>query len=383
VNGIRAIVVDRLDRIERDTWDALKRPSLYHSYDWLAARSHSVRGRLHLVLVLDAQGSPVMALPCFTTDALSHPRYDVAGILTEWSPDRSEAWHERLRPALVVATPTLTGGLLEAPGLDDSDRSDALSLIVDTVEEIAVAQAIPTIAWLYVAHDGDPQLHRELTARSYLSGVMEAECELPIIWKSSDEYLGHLKASGRRAVLKERAKLAEAGVSVCLSGQEALGHELAVLEAQWRRKYGRSDALAEIEQQYALLRCNGLARRLRLFVARSRGAAVGFAAFFEDDDVWYSRFLGFDYGAEVSDLYFNLLFHAPIEHAIARRIHLIRYSFESYDAKRRRGCILRPVLLHIRAPQDLRSRVATAVETLDQSRRAAFDRIAAAHSKQQ
>ena len=379
---MRSTVVDLLGGVERDAWDALRRPSLYHSYDWLAARSDSVRGHLHIVLILDAVGNPVMGSPCFVTDAASHPRYDIAGILTEWSDARVQVWHERLRPALVVASPTLTGGLVEAPGLSTSDRANAVSMIVDIVEGIAGAHAIPVTAWLYVAEGSDPQLHRELTARSYLSGVMEAECELPIAWKSFDEYLGHLKASGRRAVLRERAALAAAGVSVRLSGHEALGPELALLEAQWRRKYGRSDALVEIEQQYALLHRNGLASGLRVFVAHFRGEAVGFAAFFEDNDVWYSRFLGFDYGADIPGVYFNVLFHAPIEHAIARGVRLIRYSFESHDAKRRRGCTLRPVLLYVRAPEGLQSHVGEEVETLNRSRRAAFDRIAAAHSKE-
>jgi predicted N-acyltransferase len=377
---LRATMCTDLDEVDRAAWERLERPSFYMSYDWMAARADTVGGPLRLVLVHNEEGALVLGAPCFVTDASSHPRYDPVGVLTEWRIEDPQV-AAGLRPALVVAAPTLAGGVAAAPWLRERERGDALDVAIAALEEFAERMAVRVVAWLYLDEGADDQLEQRLSARSYLQSVVEAECHLPVVWASFDEYLEHLKASGRRSVVRERERLTRAGGRIELGGHDLLGSDLAGLEAQWREKYGRDAPHEEIVGQYELLRRHGLAPRLRVFVARRGDSAVGFAAFFEEDEVWYARFFGFDYAAGDMALYFNLVFYSPIEAAIDRGIRSIRYSFESYEAKRRRGCLLQNVRVYVRVPAAAESCTRDHLAELDSRRRAEFAEIAAAHAK--
>jgi uncharacterized protein len=377
---LRSSVCDDLSEVDREEWNALARPTLYLSYDWLAARSDSVGGPLSVVLVHDEDGRLVAGAPCYLTDESAHPRYDPVGVLTEWAKPEAPQWR-RLRPALVVAAPSLGGGVAVARQLSPRERERVLVATIDAVEALASEKGARLVAWLYLPEGADAQLAAQLSARRYLSSVVEADCYLPIRWSSFDGYLEHLKASGRRMVRAERRALASSGARIELGGQELLGPQLAGLEAQWRRKYGRSDSLAEIEREYELLRRNRLSERLRVFVARRTATPIGFAAFFADGDTWYARFLGRDYEEVGAALYFNLMFYAPIEAAIDHGVACVRYSFESYDAKRRRGCLLHNVLAWVQAPGSFASEVRQSLTELDERRRAQLNAFAVSHVK--
>jgi predicted N-acyltransferase len=377
---MRATVCDGLGNVDREAWAALDRPSFYLSYDWLAARSETVGGRFHVVLVHDDVGRLLVGVPCYVTDETSHPGYDPVRVLTDGDDESLQASCDRLRPALVVAAPGRAGGIAVAPGLGQRERARALAVAIDAAEGLAVREGVPVVAWLYVAEGADAQLDALLSARSYLRSVVEAECYLPIAWSSFDDYLEHFKAPRRGKIRREKESLIRAGGQIEMGGHELLGLELARLEVQWRHKYGRDASLPDIERQYDLLRRH-LGSMIRVFVARRDGVPIGFSVFFEDENVWYVRFVGFDYAVDRAFLYFNLLFYAPIQAAITRRIACIRYSFKSYDAKRSRGCLLENVLAYVRVPELVEPCVHAYLAAFDQRRRATLSSIAASHTK--
>ena len=366
----RVILSNDLREMPRSTWDALRHPSFYLSYDWLVARSITIGGTAQFLMMHDECGRPLLGFPLYTISATSHPGYDPVGLLLNAAHSgrlvcsSADAYilqqlctileRERggLRPALVVAAPGRSGGLSYGHGVTALHALQLLETACDALDSLAVQAGAPVSAWLYVPEGTDQTLHRTLSSRGYVPVLMDAECYLPIRWGTFDGYLRLFPARRRKTIRQEMKRFSNAGFHVEFHGAEALTRELALLEVQWRAKYGRDVSVTDVETQYALLR-EHLDQRVRVFVARQKERTVGFTVFFEHLGIWYSRFGGFDYDVGKIFSYFNLLFYEPVREAIRRGITCIRYSTSSIDTKRRRGCLLANVLMYVRFPRSL------------------------------
>jgi uncharacterized protein len=394
-DGLEARVASDLADIDRRAWEGLTQPSLYVSYDWLRARSGTIKGQCRFILVSTRRGELILGIPAYLVDGLSHPGYDPARVLAvddlrdrELEPASPGArtiaalrlaLAERapeLRPALIASAPGRSAGVAYAPGLDDRARRRALQVAVATANRQAMADSAPTLCWLYLPEGEDDALDRVLRGHGYRSVVVDAECYMPVRWCRFDDYLAQFGSVRRRSIRHEIRVLAAAGVQVTLQGAEALGPELARLELQWRTKYRRATSLAEIEAHYAELRAH-LPGALRVFVANRDGRALGFVAFFEDNDTWYARFGGFETTEPGLYLYFNLLFYHPLEAAIGRGIECIRYSLKAYETKCSRGCSLRNVLAYVRLPRAFDEQVHSSLAVVDGLQRHRFARFGA------
>lgn len=373
----RTSVHDALTALEQKEWEALDAPSPFLSYAWLTARADTVAGHFRTIQVR-AGGRLLAGAPCYLTDASSHPGYDPMQILEDagGSPSRSEG----LRPSIVVAAPGRAGGAVTLGGMDSELRAAALAAVVQAAENLAARKKAPIVAWPYLGEDVDSDLQTVLRARGYLNGVVDAQCYLPVIWSSFEEYLAHFKASGRRTIRREQESLARIGGRIEMGGGDLLGSELAELELHWRNKYGRAASLPKLLHQYALLQKN-LGSMLRVFVAYRADIPIGFTVFVEKDRKWYARFGGFNYEVEGAFLYFNLLFYAPVRAAISHGIRCIDYSLKSYDAKRSRGCLLRNVLLFLRVPKPDETAIRDVLKRIDENCRTTFAAVAMAHKK--
>ena len=387
-----------LGAIDRDAWEGLDHPSPQLSYDWLRARSGTIRGRPRFVLVSTARGSPIVGVATYLVDGASHPGYDPALLLAVDDlaaadvVEEAGAWQAlcelraalqsatTVHPALVVAAPGRSPGISFRPGLDRDTRRAAAEAAAEAVERQAAAEAAPTICWLYLLDGQDEVLDEVLRARGYLRAVVDADCYLPVAWDSFDGYLASFRAPRRRQIRREMAALTTAGVRVELHGADVLGPDLATLELQWRHKYRRSATYVDTLADYAELR-RRMASGLRVFVASRAGRPLGFAVFLERDQTWHGRFGGFDYANRRLFLYFNLLFYHPLLAALDRHITCIRYSLKSYEEKRSRGCSLQHVLAYVRPPLALANAMSLGLEAIDRSQRRRFARIAALHTR--
>ncbi|MBJ6766053.1 GNAT family N-acetyltransferase [Myxococcaceae bacterium JPH2] len=386
---MQAHVLRSTAELDPKVWDRLVHPSLYLSSDWLRARSRTLKAAERFILVTGEDGSPLLSTPSYLVDGKSHPGFDPARVLEigdladadlASQPDDLQAL-TRLRaelrqrgaewtPSLVMGAPGRYGGVSYAPGINGDLARPALRAAVDAIERQAKEDHAKSIAWLYFLEDEDPWLAAMLRERGYLNVVVESECYLPITWSTFDGYLASFKAEGRKKIRNEMAALSDAGATIELHGEEALGPELAALERKWRVKYGRSPTIPEILADYEELR-SFLGRSLRVFVAKKDGRALGFTVFLEQGDTWYARFGGFDYDAGNLFLYFNLLFYKPIQAMIERGVKCGRYSLKSYQAKRSRGCQLSNVLAFVRPPPGWEG-LPGAVELINRVQRARF-----------
>jgi predicted N-acyltransferase len=399
MRALRAAVYRSLSEIPCEAWEALRSPSFYLSYPWLAARNATILSETGFVMTWAADGRALVAFPFYVITRQSYRAYDPIEVLLEqrWlrevqataSPDdlklirglgpELEGKRERFYPSLVVAAPGRSGGVRYAHGLDPGSAEAALAVAVEAMEA-STGQPGGLCAWLHVPEGADPTLERWLARRGFRSVVMGAECHLPLPWASFDGYLDHFTSQRRRGIKMEIRRAEGAGVRVELCGAEALGGEIAPLEVQWRAKYGRRIEREEIEAQHREIQAH-LAEATRVFVARYQGRAVGFTVFFESEGRWYSRFGGFDESAGQLFLYFSLVFYAPIREAIHRGITSIHYSMESYEAKRSRGCHLRNLLAIVRLGAEETPAIVAGLQALDRVQRRRFERVVASHGK--
>lgn len=396
---LRHRLEEELGAIDRDAWEGLAHPWPQLSYDWLQARSRTVKGTPRFVCVSTTGGRPILGVVSYLVDGTSHPGYDPARVLAVEDLPAADVLDDadargalsalraalrqlvnRIHPALVVAAPGRSPGISYRSGLGRAVKRAAVEVAAEAIERQAAADAAPTICWLYLLEGQDEVLDEVLRDRGYLRAVIDADCYLPIAWGSFDGYLASFKAHRRNEIRREMAALAAGGVRVDLHGAEVLGPDLAALELQWRHKYHRSATYEDTLADYAeLRRC--FASGLRIFVASRAGRPLGFSVFLEQGQTWHGRFGGFDYARKGLFLYFNLLFYHPLLAALERRITCIRYSLKSYEEKRSRGCSLHNVLAYVRPPRAAAKTMSLGLETIDRSQRQRFARIAALHTK--
>jgi predicted N-acyltransferase len=374
--------------IPRERWDSLRHPSVYLHYDWLHARSGTVRGASRFFTADTAAGDLLLAVPGYLTDRSAHPGYHPAGFLDDELPDTDivaepggaqalacvRAWLASAASdrALVLGAPGRMGGVSAAPGMSAQLKRAALTDLVAAAAHHADLADAGTVGWVYLLEGVDPMLDEVLRESGYLPVVMGADCYLPILWDSFEGYLASFKSRHRVAIRHEMQVCRDAGVSFELHGPDILGPELAELELQWRRKYDRRAVYADTLADYDGLR-EKAGNVLHVLVARRAGCAIGFMTFLEDETTWWARFAGFDYTvAGQLYLYFNMVFYHLIERAIDRGISQIAYSTGSYEAKCSRGCSLRNLLAYVRVPDAVRGHLGL----IDHIQRQRFDRIA-------
>jgi predicted N-acyltransferase len=77
-----------------------------------------------------------------------------------------------------------------------------------------------------------------------------------------------------------------------------------------------------------------------VFGAIADSRLCGFALFVDDGHWWNAFVVARRDPVADRDVYFELMYHTPIEHAAARGIAEISFGYGTEEAKRRRGCTL-------------------------------------------
>lgn len=386
-------IVTRAEELRGFGWDTLEHESVYLHSDWLAARSQTIKGQPRFLLLLDNDDRAIAGVPSFLVDRSSHPGFLPTGVLTASDLTDEElgslgadrqiigdyrkylAEHaDAFVPALVTGTPARFGGISLRRGLSIEERSGVATALVEAIEHQAAADRAATLSWLFLAEGESPEIEKALFNRGYQASVVDAECYLPLRWADFSEYLQSFRAHYRRTIRLEIEALEQAGITISSFGAEALGHELAVLEQQWRLKYGRTPSVDEILSDYSSLQ-EYMGDKITVFVARADDKAVGFSVFLVDGQKRYARFGGFDYNAGNVFLYFNLLFYAPIRKFINEDVDSIHYAMKSYDAKVARGCQLQLVRAFL-PTNELTSPLSEGFLAMDEAQRNRFLHIA-------
>lgn len=340
-------------RLDRRRWAAATAGAgLYLDYDWLAAGVAAPSDdRLFLL-------SESGAAACYGVGRDAFPFYDpvrllfgeaevagLAGGLPAAGADELPALAADLRRAagdrsLVCVAPGFLCGLAGAP-----------AGLAAAVLERARAAGAGSVAALHLPPAEAARFGPALEAAGLAPALVGADCVLDVRWRSLDEYLADPSRRRREQIRREMRRFRAAGLRLEMRGAEAIGPELAELQANVQRKYGHLPDVAGYRRQHELV-ASALGERVRLFLARRSGRTVGFTLCYEWDGVLYTRSIGFDYAALGADAcYFHVEFYGPIACAAERGLREIHYSMESYEAKVWRGCRVRPLAgyVHVEA----------------------------------
>lgn len=260
------------------------------------------------------------------------PPFDPAG-----APAR-EAWF----PLLLCSYPGLDSypvGAGRDPGL--------VQLLLDGVADWAASQGIAVVALGFV----QPERHEVATAAAaagYHGVPVAVRANLPL---SAGPAAAGSSARQRGGVRRLRRRLAERGVRV-----REVDHPLAELDAlvQLRcahaRQHGKEPDPAE-ERSWLGPLLERLADRITVYGAYAGDELRGFSLFVDDGHWWHAFAVARRDPAADRDLYFELMYHLPVEQAAARGITELSFGYGTSEAKRRRGCTLVPVPAWYRAAQ--------------------------------
>ncbi len=254
----------------------------------------------------------------------------------ETEPEGDTAVLRRLLPNLSCGGWTLTNSVLPlAPGLSGEERTEVAAALLDALHTVAEKFGARSLCFPYVE-----ERNRELRALLLENGFAEfpssAHSSLELVWDSFDAYVEHFPYNRRRAVKKEVAKLAEAGVTFrVVPLDEPMTRRLLPLGTATVKRHQGFVAEDQILVRLRMLSEVGC----RVILAEQDGAIRGFGVVAEWRDHLHARMVGFDYGFQDAaglPVYFGIMYE-QIRYAIARGLRVIEYATTTDRAKAARG----------------------------------------------
>jgi predicted N-acyltransferase len=216
------------------------------------------------------------------------------------------------------------------------DRRVVDDLVAGSIE-LARAEGLRTVAYLYV-NGPQPALRGALGAHGFAG--------FPVAWRSDlwlpgagfEDYLRSLGGRRRREVLRERRRLADAGVAVRTAPLAACAADVLRLRELHQRKYGHAFDPAGERRRIDLLAAAAPAETT-VFVAEADGRTVAQTLHVWDGEVWHAFLDGAEYGHPAARLaYFETTYYAPIEAAYGLGRRRLSYGYGAEAAKLHRGC---------------------------------------------
>lgn len=324
VRSVREIPDDALDALAT---------TVYSSSSWLRFSETERAGVASSYLLACAQdGALAAVLPMYQMDSETNPNYLLQRVFPA-----AEARDGR--QVLIGNRHGYDNALLAHPGLSPQDRQAAFAQLVTAALEVVRQDGVSAAWWPYLDYASMRAL-RPLLADA-VPVAMKNECSLTLQGTGFTDYLGQLSSSRRAAIKAERTKFAAAGYSVSGRRLSASVDDVARLGTLTVRKYGGGIDV-ETARQMTAAQAEVLDDVSLVWTCTLQDRAVGVALLMDHNDTSYLRMAGFDY-ARMSRAaeYFELAFYRPIERAYSVGITNISLGVSSYQAKTRRGALLR------------------------------------------
>jgi len=226
--------------------------------------------------------------------------------------------------------------------------ADTTRTFLDLLVEYARARDLRSVVATYLRPDCTTLLD-VMRGAGWLVAPMTDRCDLEVGWTDFDGYLASLQSKRRIAVQRELRDLEEKQVELTERRLEADEPEIVALRCQLTQKYGGHADPAKETALLARVRKFFDPKDLLVFEARRRERLHGFTMFVRDDAHWTAFLTGTDYTNPAAQLsYFATCFYQPAARAPRVGVEAIAYGFGAWQAKRLRGCRLRPVHIAVR-----------------------------------
>ncbi len=220
------------------------------------------------------------------------------------------------------------------------------AILIDGVLSWAAEHGMKAVSFPYVR--SDTVLPEVLAERGFLAMPMTYRSRLTLK-ASFDEYLASLRSKHRYGVVRDRRRLAQAGISTRRCDFDDVLPDLLALRCDLVERYGqKADRDAETASLRQLLTCFG-ADRMRVYCSFLDGRVVGFSLFLVWGDSWFGYYTGTYATPRARGAYFDHAYYAPIADASAEGVRILDMGIGAWEAKSFRGCDLTPVDLWVRA----------------------------------
>jgi uncharacterized protein len=321
-----------LDMVDAGSWNELSgAASIYLSHAWLRHVERTSGAECAYLVVLDAEGTLLGALPTYTA-AESNSNYRTDLILD----GRLSGRH-----LLAGSCRGYDNDLLVHPSLTDDEQDLVLGMLIDAAERRAADLGCDDVLFLYLSTEAAARLRRVRAESCPL--LLNLDTVLPVQGESIDDYLAALGGRRAYAVRKDMRVFDAAGYTTAIEPLSECWHEAGPLAANVQNRHGKHETVEEartsLRSQADALDSAGLA-----FTARREGKLVALAVHYAWRDKLYGRFVGFDYEA-LTDAreYFTLYYYLPLRWAYRNGATTLHWGMGSYSAKFRRGARPNPL----------------------------------------
>ena len=310
---MRPAIVDRIDALDREDWNAVAGTSHpFTRHEFLAALERNDclgerHGWLPRHLVVYADDGTLAAV------APHYEKYNSYGeFVFDWA--WADAWQRgglSYYPKGVVAIPyTPAGGprLMTRPGLDRAALAGAL---VDLGLGLAEQDGWSSSHWLFTDPDDTAVLRRH--------GLL-MRLGVQFHWHNTgyrdfDDFLAVLKSRKRKKIRHERRQVADAGIRLrTLHGHEVDAALWPVIHDFYRTTFERKWGYPTLTEGFFRDVAASMGEQLVLFIAAKGDAPIAGAICFRGDDTLYGRHWGCY--EEHPGLHFEACFYQGIDYCI-------------------------------------------------------------------
>lgn len=324
--------VTTLQAVPVQAWNRLAHGSMFASHGWLAAQEGWSPVR-HRYLLAHSDGDLLGAMPVYDDEQGFWSQYRLSNVFDTLNFDGHYL--------IAGGVAGYHHDLLIAGDLDDGERRQVLSALLEAARDAAAATAAQGVVFFYTPHEAARELAASEGALPPL--LMPPEAVVPLPGNRFADYLHSLKSHKRREIGREERVFNAAGFRLETGPLSRYLSEAAPLLAQVEGKYGNNVDI-DIFEDSLRRQAEALDERSVVFACREGTDLVGFVLAFEWGSTLYARTIGFDYerlrGAYE---YFNLTYYQPIHHAYRRGLNALHLGLDSYDGKLSRGARLEPL----------------------------------------
>ncbi len=319
---IKLSTADGLGDVEAGEWNALNRSGQpFLSYAFLRGLEETGcvggdTGWHPNYLLAHWNGQLVGALPMYA-------KMNSNGeFVYDWS--WANAWHQNrvpYYPKLIVAVPftPVTGDRILTAALDDTQRKSIRDALIRGALDLAQSHDVSGLHWLFLTEED----HRDLSDAGLTTRLGFQYHWYNRSYDSFEDFTGRLRSKKRRALKRERRRVAEAGVTMeTKSGAELNDRERDALFRFYQGTctkfyYGNQ----YLNRDFFEHLFTSLPERVLAVLAYRQGAPIAGALCLRDETRIYGRYWGSD--EEVDCLHFETCFYTPIDYTTAGGLQVI------------------------------------------------------------
>ncbi|MBV9582990.1 MAG: GNAT family N-acetyltransferase [Chloroflexi bacterium] len=322
ISGVAIEVVQRIDDVDPQAWDALCSDNPFARHRWL---------RLAEALLADYEPRYVLARRDGHLDAAAV--LSIGRRFKHQTLERRLGWALRCFPLVRCAAPvTSSPGLLVAPR---PGASDVVPSLLAAIRRQALANRALFVT--YGQSSADDPRWIPLSAAGFQQYGRQTDMLLPIAWDSTEEYLASLPGSDRRKIGKLERRSIREGVTVerLRAPLENAAH-LQQLIGSVLARHGTRDVYVPDFLECAHSVCGD---DLQVVAAWRDGEVIGCAVALREADTLVARWLGLDYARSWGTSTYRLLIFRIVQLAIALGVRTLSLGPTASDTKADFGAV--------------------------------------------